>query len=226
MFCSQCGVKASGRFCHSCGSPLVRAESDSVLTTAEKADAEDSTENWEEDPLYENIVRVESVRSVIAQHAASAPKGISGEAILAIYDKVIQSPIPLERLAAVVQPLYASWGIHTGKDRTHLMTIPIGRAIARTLCSLAKHGQTLQNVVQHKDGCVVHADLPSSICALKGILKISLQRRESGTQIAASTDIPGQLFDWGKSNRCLEQLFHDLRTELGLPPGASLRRVA
>ncbi|MEZ6032074.1 MAG: hypothetical protein R3C17_03210 [Planctomycetaceae bacterium] len=226
MFCSQCGVKASGRFCHSCGNPLVRAESESASATEDNACVAYSPRNWEQDPLYENIIRVESVRSVIAQHAAMAPKGISGEAILAVYGKVIQSPIPLDRLAAVVQPMYASWGIRTGKGRTHLMRIPIGRAIARTLCSLAKHGQTLQNVVQHEDGCVVHADLPSSICALKGILTISLQRCEGGTQIEASTDIPGQLFDWGKSNRCLEQLFNDLRTELGLPPGNSQRRVA
>ena len=224
MFCSQCGVKASGRFCHSCGSHLHFA--DTVPATTDTASVVNKSANWEEDPLYENIIRIESVRAVIAQHAANAPKGISAEAFLAVYDKVLQSPIPLERLAAVVQPLYASLGIRTGKDRTELLRIPVGRAIARTLCSLAKHGQTLQNVEQHENGCLVHADLPSSVCALKGALTVSLHRCESGTQVAATTSIPGQWYDWGKSNRCLEQLFNDLRTELGLPPAGNQRRVA
>ena len=28
----------------------------------------------------------------------------------------------------------------------------------------------------------------------------------------AATKIPGQLFDWGKSNQCLNELFEDLAT--------------
>ena len=224
MYCSQCGVKAIGKFCHQCGSPL--SVPDAVLAMADEESVHVTPWDWEEDPLYENVIRVESVRSVIAQHAAHAPKVISGEAILALYDKVVQSPIPLERLAAIVQPLYASWGIRTGKERAELVTIPIGRAIAATLCSLAKHGQTLQNVEQHENGCLVNADLPSSVCALKGTLTISLHRYERETQVAATTSIPGQLYDWGKSQRCLEQLFNDLRIDLGLPPSCNQRQVA
>jgi hypothetical protein len=224
MFCSQCGVKASGKFCHQCGSLL--NVSDAVLAIAEQKSGQNVPKDWERDPLYENVIRTESVRSVIARHAANAPKIVSGESILAIYDKVVQSPIPLEKLAAVVQPLYASWGSRTGKEHTELIRIPIGRAIAQTLCSLAKHGQTLQNVEQLEDGCLLNADLPSSVCALKGTMTISLRSFESDTQVAATTSIPGQLYDWGKSNRCLQQLFSDLRAELGLPPGCNRRQVA
>jgi hypothetical protein len=224
MYCSQCGVKANGKFCHECGSLL--SVPDAVLAMADKESVHVTTTDWEVDPLYENVIRIESVRSIIAHHAANAPKGISGEALLAIYDKVVQSPISLERLAAVVQPLYASWGIRTGKERTELIRIPIGRAIAQTLCSLAKHGQALQNVEQHENGCLVNADLPSSVCALKGTLTISLHSNESDTRVAATTSIPGQLYDWGKSQRCLEQLFSDLRTDLGLPPSCNQQKVA
>ena len=224
MFCSQCGVKASGKFCHHCGSLL--SVPDAVLAIADKESVHVTPRDWEVDPLYENVIRIESVRSIITHHAANAPKVISGEAFLAIYDKVVQSPIPLEKLAAVVQPLYATWGIRTGRERTELIRIPIGRAIAQTLCSLAKHGQELQNVEQHENGCLVNADLPSSICALKGTLTVSLHSYDSDTRVAAKTSIPGQLYDWGKSDRCLEQLFSDLRTDLGLPPGCNQRQVA
>ena len=182
--------------------------------------------NWEHDPKYENIIRVDSVRKVISHHAENAPKIISGEAILAVYDKVVSSPIPLEKLAAIVQPLYDSWGIRTGKERTELLNAPIGRAIARSLCSFARNGHKLMNVEQHDHGCLLIAELPSSVCALKATLSISLQACAFRTQVIATTTSPGQLFDWGKSNRCLEHLFNDIRSDLGLPPECDHSQVA
>ena len=223
MYCSECGVKASGKFCHNCGHLLVAPDSNLVV---KNEDATRQNENWEHDPHYENIIQVEAVRRVIADHSEKAPKILSGEAILAVYDKVMSSPIPLEKLAAVVQPLYASWGIRTGKERQGFVNTPIGRSIARCLCSMARHGQKLQNVEQHNEGCVLTAELPSSVCSMKGTLAISLQSCQAQTQIAAKTSIPGQLYDWGKSNRCLEQLFEDLKSDFGLPPGHVQRNVA
>jgi len=223
MFCSQCGVKATGKFCHQCGSPL---HSDDAGLIVLEQDVALEPVDWEQDARYENIIRVEMVRRVIAHHAANAPKGVSGEAILALYDKVMSSPIPLESLAGVLQPLYESWGIRTGKERGGWIAAPIGRAIARTLCSFAKHSQTFQTAEQHDAGCILTAELPSSVCALKGKLTISLLRREQQTYISATTAIPGQLYDWGKSNRCLEQFFNEVQTDLGLPPSLNQRRVA
>lgn len=223
MFCSECGVKASGKFCHQCGSPLHASEG--VLTLKEE-DFQPDVGEWEQDARYEQIVRVEAVRTVIAHHAANAPKGLSGEAVLALYDKIVSSPVPLESLAAVMQPLYESWGVRTGKERTEVIAAPIGRMIARTLCSLARHAQTFQSAEQRESGCILTAELPSSVCALKGKLTISLQQRQGRTEVSASTYIPGQMYDWGKSQRCLETLFNDLHSDMGLPPGLPQQRVA
>lgn len=223
MYCSQCGVKASGKFCHQCGSPLQISLAIQVLRDDGMATA---PEDWEQDSRYDSIIRVEAVRTVIAHHAANARKGVSGETILALYDKIVSSPVPLESLAAVVQPLYESWGIRTGKERIELIETPVGRAIARTLCSFARQGQAFRSAEQGESSCILTADLPSSACALKGKLTVSLLRREIQTQVAAKTDIPGQMYDWGKSRRCLEQLFNDLRSDLGLPPSFSQRQVA
>lgn len=223
MYCSECGVKASGKFCHNCGQILHAPDS---TPASQNEGVNQQNENWEHDPRYETIIQVDAVRKVITHHAENAPKIISGEAILAVYDKVMSSPIPLEKLAAVVQPLYESWGIRTGKDRQEFVNTPIGRGIARCLCSMARHGQKLQNVEQHNQGCILTAELPSSVCSLKGTLTISLQTCQAQTQVAAKTSIPGQMYDWGKSDRCLQQLFEDLRSDLGLPPGRVQRNVA
>jgi hypothetical protein len=224
MFCSQCGMAATGKFCHQCGSPLAAAAEDVLVLRDE--DFEPEAGEWEQFTRYDQIVRVEAVRTVIADHAAAARKGLSGEAVLALYDKVVESPVPLEKLAAVLQPLYASWGVRTGKERSEDIAVPIGRAIARALCSLARQSQAFEGAEQHPAGCVLTAELPSSVCALKGKLIVALIKRDQRTRVRASTDIPGQMYDWGKSQRCLETLFRDLHSDMGLPPRPGRRHVA
>jgi len=232
MFCSHCGVEASGNFCYCCGSPLHAAATEPAARSEDYVDATvvdvDSPPviHWEDDASYENVVRVEAVRQAIAAHAAKARKGISGEAFLSLFDKIIASPISLETVASVAQPIYASCGMRTGKERVEHIGEPIGRVIARTLCSLAKNAQDFQHAQQDDCGCMLTAQLPSSICSLKGDLTITLLRLDAGTSVAAATNIPGQLYDWGKSRRCLDQLFADLRSDMGLPSSAGRSRAA
>ena len=214
MFCSHCGVAASGNYCFQCGSPLQQ-----LATVSKDVTSSASSWGWETCVHYEQILRVPAVREVVAAHAASATKGLSAEALLGMYDKIVASPIPLETVAALVQPIYAAWGVRTGKDKMGLIHAPIGRCIARTLCSLARHRQQLEAVEQNDAGCILIAELPSSFTAFQGEIKISLMRHDEPqvTHIAALTNIPGQMYDWGKSTRCLDTLFTDLQNDMGLP---------
>ncbi len=54
------------------------------------------------------------------------------------------------------------------------------------------------------------AELPSDLFALEGDLVIGVVRQSNGTRVDAHTDIRGQIYDWGKSTRCLAQLFEEL----------------
>lgn len=221
MYCSDCGSKAHGKFCSQCGNRI---------QTSDKAAVTLEVKDWEQLCDYETIMNVHGVRSAIAKQAANATQGVSGEAILAIYDKVVPTPIPMEKLAGVVQSLYAAWGVRTGQSCSEVLELPIGRAIAQALCALAKNAQTFLSADQHESGCVLTAELPSSVCSFKGKLMISLVEQVSGqgttTHIAATTVIPGQLFDWGKSRRCLNRFFTDMRADLGLPARGNHRAVA
>lgn len=216
MYCSNCGTKAQGNFCSQCGNPLQSANRLEAIEALEQA-CRPEPPHWENDTLFENIVQVDAIRNAIALNAINAVKGVSAEAIFALYDKIIASPIPLERLAAVIQPLYDSWGIRTGKEHIEVLAVPIGRAIAQTLCSFAKNGQAFQNATQIENGCLLIAELPSSLCSLTGKLQVRLLRQDNSTLVEASTIIPGQAFDWGKSTRCLELFFSDQKSDLGLP---------
>jgi hypothetical protein len=68
----------------------------------------------------------------------------------------------------------------------------------------------VREVHQLSDGCIIKAALPSDVFALEGELIIGVSRQPGGTRIEARTEIAGQMFDWGKSGRCLEELFGEL----------------
>jgi len=204
MFCSECGKPAHGKFCSQCGAPLAITEAALDIIPSE------SVPDWDREIHYETILKFPGVRDTIERHSQQARKRMTGEQYLALADKLVPMGVPLEGLAALVQPLYARMGIKTGKVRAQQVRAPAGRVLVRALCSLAHHGQSLRGVTQAADGCLLNATLPSDLFSLEGDLLVSVRRSGSEAEVSVATNISGQFFDWGKSNRCLDQLFSDL----------------
>ena len=201
MYCSHCGSAASGNFCSDCGSALVSAA---------------DVANWEQEIRYDRLVRLPHIRAAIDEQARRSPKRLSGEQFLALSEGLLPGGAPLQLLASILQPLYASWGIGTGKQRQQAIAAPPGRVLLRLLCSLARNGQTLRQVRQASDGCAIEAALPSDMWALESDLLVAVRANANYTEVQAATKIKGQLFDWGKSSRCLERLLADLQHDVGL----------
>lgn len=223
MFCSECGSEAQGKFCWNCGTPLLQGQAAS--STPEPASLElvgvDTSGpsvlpiewlDWSEEIQYETLLKHPEVREMIAAHAAQAAERVSGEQYLELCDialKPLVGGVPISKVAALMQPLYASWGIGTGKSRTEVVTTPAGKVLVSVLCSLAKNSQQVEHVEQGEDGCVIEAQLPADIWALAGTLVIAVERTRGGTKVEAATKISGQFVDWGKSRRALQRLFDD-----------------
>lgn len=199
MYCHDCGKPARGKFCSHCGTRLEPVEEPPV--------------DWENELRYDLLLRVPHVRQAIDRHAALAKKRMTGEQFLALCDKVVSPPVSAETLAGIVQPLYARIGVHTGKQRSAVLAEPPGRVLCRVLCSLARNGQTIRQVRQADDACVLEAELPSDVWALAGDLVVTVSRQGTTTAVEAVTNIGGQFFDWGKSSRCLDALFADVRDD-------------
>ena len=208
MFCSECGKPAHGKFCSHCGTPL--AVESPQLHVADDVVLVELVPELETEVRYEAILSFPGVREKIERHARLAPKRLSAEQFLALADKLVPMGISMEGLAGVIQPLYARLGVKTGKERRHQVPAPVGQVIVRALCSLARHGQKLQNVTQAADGCLLEAVLPSDVFSTEGSLLVSVHGNGSLSAVSGVTQIGGQWFDWGKSNRCLDQLFQDL----------------
>lgn len=207
MFCSECGKSVHGKFCSFCGTARTAAD------LAVEIKPMDVVPDWEGEVQYESIIRFPGVRESIERHSQQAIKQLSGEQFLALADKLVPLGVSLESLASIAQPLYAKLGIKTGKQRCQQLQAPFARVMVRALCSLARRGQSLRRVTQAVDGCLLEATLPSDLCSLEGELLLSMRRVGSQAEVNGSTRIPGQIYDWGKSNRCLDRLFTDLASD-------------
>ncbi len=170
--------------------------------------------NFDQEWRYDELMKVPDVRRMIERHAGMARTAISAEQFTRFADKILQNPLPSDKLAAFAQPIFGSMGIRTGKDRTVTLDAPIGRAMVRVLCSLARHGQSLRGVQQGPDGCIFTAVLPSDPMSLEGDVSVTLRRRDArSSDVTAAMKITGQLYDWGKCRRALDAFLADMQID-------------
>lgn len=217
MYCSNCGSKATGNFCASCGSALQASGQGRSAGPAPQTASQPAPTDWSEELRVDALLRVPEVRELVSRHAAQAAKRMTGEQFLDVCGKVLApfgvsmgEGVSMGKIAEVAQPIYARIGIGTGKTRAQVFDRPAGGVLVALLCSLARNGRTLKQASQAEDGCVIEATIPSDMWSLEGALLVTVQRRAEGTFVEAATKIKGQLFDWGKSKQLLDELFTDL----------------
>lgn len=206
MYCHQCGAKAYGTYCSRCGAKLITDDKNHEILL----------QDWTDEIRYDVLLHQTEIRNLILRHSSQSQKRMSADDFLELCDKAIVplTGISLAKIGMIVQPIYATLGIKTGKLRKEFYTAPAGKVIVAVICSLARHGQAINQIEQGQDGCLLRADLPSDIWSFAGDLLITIERQEQRISVEAITVIKGQLFDWGKSKRVLRELFDDIK---GLP---------
>jgi len=171
--------------------------------------ARPSAADWSDEVCYERLLSHEEVRRLLLTAGRQRRPELSGEQFLAAFDALVPVGFSLEKLCAILSPLYARMGIKTGKSSTQRYVLPPGRVLVAVFCSLAGQGIVLSRVDQAADGCVLTATIPSNIWSFAGELVVGVHRDATATVVEAAAQIPGQLYDWGKSKRILEHLFRE-----------------
>jgi hypothetical protein len=211
MFCSECGIQAEGKFCWSCGKPLVQGglhltKSDSDVANMPSCD-------WTELTDCQTLLAIPEIRERIAQHASQAKKRFTGEDFLDVCDKVfapISGGVPLTLIAKIAQPIAERLGLKTGKTRSERMVDRPGTVIVAVLCSLAQNNQQIREAISASNGCTITAAIPSDLWSLNGDLVVTVRTEGKITVVESGLTIPGQMYDWGKCNRVLDRLFDEL----------------
>jgi len=205
MFCSECGKEATGKFCWNCGAQLHAGAASQPAAVAATAPPT-AVADWRNEIDYQALLANPEVRDILARQRP-AESHLTGEEFLDAFGKIVKSPVSLAPVATVLQEVSGRLGIHTGKTRAETYQGPAGPAIVAALCVLARDGYKVKEARQASDGCVLVCEIPSDMFSMAGQLVVTFQRGPEGVSVSADTRIEGQMFDWGKSQRCLRNLF-------------------
>jgi hypothetical protein len=206
VFCSECGKQSSGKFCWNCGAPLHAAEDAQASPVVATAATSPAPSHWRDEINYDALIRNPQVRDLLARQKPTAYH-MTGEEFVEVFGKLLPVQVPLAPLMNFSKDLGGRLGIHTGKSRAESYSRPAGQVIVAALCTLARDGYKIQEARQATDGCVLICEIPSDFFSLAATLMLMFRREPSAMSVQAEVDIQGQMFDWGKSNRCLTQLF-------------------
>lgn len=236
MFCTQCGKQAAPEhvFCAGCGTRLPREASAApmglmatpapVATEAPVVTAIDTgpLEDWRETTNYRVVLGHPQVKALVADAAKASKAGMTGDEFMKLAQPILDASgsggVPMKLIAEIATPLYAKMGVKTGKDAKNGYATSYGRTLAAILCSLASRNQTLVAVHEGTDGCVVQAEIPSSMTTWKGKLSLTLERKPEGTLVSSAVVFEGQSSDWGRSKRVLDDLHQDILNYRTLQP--------
>jgi hypothetical protein len=224
MFCTQCGKPAQPehRFCASCGAALVPGTGAPARPAAESPAPAALQENWRETTDYRVVLGHPDVKALVAQAAKANKAGMTADEFMTLAQPILNAAgsggVPMKLITDIATPIYAKMGVKIGKGAKNGYATPFGRVLAAILCSLASRNQSLVAIQEGTDGCVVQAEVPSSITTGKGDLTLTLERKPEGTVVASAVVFPGQSSDWGRSKRTLEELHQDILNFRSLQP--------
>lgn len=179
-------------------------------------------EDWRETTDYRTVLAHPEVKALIADASRVSKAGMTADEFLKLAQPVLNAAgaggVSMKLIAEIANPIYAKMGVKTGKDAKNGYATPFGRTLAAILCSLASRNQKLVAIQEGTDGCVVQAEIPSSMTTWTGNLTLTLERKPEGTLVTSAVVFPGQSSDWGRAKRLLEELHQDILNYRTLQP--------
>lgn len=209
MFCTQCGhvCREEDRFCGACGHQLSSAGTADTPSIA--ADV-----NWRASNDFREIFNHPDVQNRIKRVTGATPGGMSADEFLKAAQPIMSlagaGTVKLTLLKDIALPFYQKLGIKTDNQQQKGFRSTYGETLAAALCSLAARGQTLLDIKQAENGCLIEAKLPSTMWNWEGTILLSLETHPEGILAKGNVSVPGQAFDWGRGKRMLQTLFEDM----------------
>ncbi|WP_432929192.1 hypothetical protein ACQPZZ_04430 [Microbispora sp. CA-135349] len=180
----------------------------------------DDPDGWKTEHRLSHLMSYPYVSFLIQQAAQGAQKQISAEKFLAVVGGSIGAATGMPLLGTMFQAgsvlaqLYGAMGVKVQKSRRASYQRPIGQVIVALLCALARGGYSVNQALQDSSGCAIKAHLPSSWLSWKGTISAAVAGDANRTYLEVGIHIPGQAYDWGRSNKILVSMFSEIERDI------------
>ncbi|GAA2025495.1 hypothetical protein GCM10009839_24530 [Catenulispora yoronensis] len=168
--------------------------------------------DWSTEHRPEVLFARPEVQAMVAACVQNARSSMSAEEFLARAASIMPRPYGKAMLRGADRGRRAGLrlGLKTEKTQSAEFTAPIGHVSAAILCSLARNSQPVTAFEQREDGAALTAEIPSDRKTFGGTLTIEIRRDGTGTGVAGTAVIAGQIYDWGVCKKTLATLFADI----------------
>ncbi|TWU57640.1 hypothetical protein [Rubripirellula reticaptiva] len=227
MFCVHCGADGAAKFCSACGknqSPAslsgdpggIFSSDDQLLVENEIVEAVlvDESADWTNSIHYQTVLDHPVARARIAASAKIAKPGVTGEDLLEVFDAVSPIGFSLGKFTKAILPIYDKLGIKMDRQTQGVFDTSPGRLMLAVLCTIASKAWVIDEVHQSIDQCSLSTELPSGLITNRGRLHVLIEACDGYCRITFNATISGQLYDWGKSNRLMSDMFSDICADL------------
>lgn len=216
MFCTQCGQKTgeTDRFCSACGHALNSASQISNPIQQPETPLVSPDIDWRNSSDFREIFNHPEVRGRIQRVTGATPGGMSADEFLKVAQPLMAlagaGTVKLSVIKDIALPIYTKLGIKTENQQQKGFKSTFGETLAAALCSLAARGQSMLDIKQAENGCLIEAKLPSSLWNWEGSILLTLETHPEGILVKGNVSVPGQAFDWGRGKTTLTALFEDM----------------
>lgn len=153
-----------------------------------------------------------SVRVILDAEAAkmeAVKSGMSEKEVADLFAPLAGLPSALLQLSFKAgQALGETLGIKSGKKAERDFAYPYVSVVRALVLALGSLKHQITAVLDTPRGCAIEATLPTDVFSLGGSLFFEVvEEGTSQVRIIGTSEIKGQMFDWGKGNRALRGVF-------------------
>jgi len=144
-----------------------------------------------------------SIQDIIEGQSVEKASGASEEDIIKSLSPLIPN---FPAIIKIAQALGTILGLKSRYQCVKQHNCPYEKAVLSYFLALKQMELEIKTLYDTNTGSTLEAKLPNDIFTLGGRLKIEINDAGSQVRIHAITEVKGQLFDWGKGSRLLNEL--------------------
>jgi|GEM_PF-3360526 len=153
--------------------------------------------------MESTILTRRPIQEIIARQSFGSVSGNSEDDII----KSLSPFVPnFSGIVKISQSLGKAMGLKSRQQCVKIHTCTYDKAVLSYFMAVKQMELDIQTLYDTNTGSALEAKLPNDVFTLGTRLKLEIIDEASQIRVRASTEVKGQLYDWGKGSRLLNDL--------------------